>query len=624
MSKRRARDKRHKTANPRPNSARASGRSSDQKLVSSRSRFFLVVWVLALTAAIVGVGIGARAKFRRSGAVPSMAVYVPRAKGTLTFSKDVAPIIYSRCSGCHRPAEAAPFSLLTYEQVRKRARQIDDVIARRFMPPWPPEPGFGDFVDERSLTTEERGIIRQWVSEGAIEGNPSDLPPQPQWPEGWQLGEPDLVVKMPEPFQLAAEGKDVYRNFVFPIPTLSTRFVKAVELRPGNTKVVHHAFIDVDETRQSWRQAEKESPPGFGGMELPDTAVMPAGQFLGWQPGKSVYRVPEGLAWVLKTNTDLVLQMHMHPSGKPELVQPAVGFYFTDRAPTNLPFRLRLLYYDLDIPPGASNYVVEQSYKLPVDVQLLRVNPHAHYLGKDLQGYALLPGGERKWLLRIKDWDFNWQGDYQYAQPVELPKGTTLFMRFTYDNSTNNVRNPNNPPQRVRHGINSTDEMAALGFQALTKNLQERDILGRDYQGYLARVLVDYFQFRLREDPNDSKAHARLASFLFVQGKSAEALEHLRSAIRIDPNNDRAHYDLGYGCLMGNRMNEAWEEFQIVIRLNPEDSQAYGNLGLICLKRGIWSEAKGYLENALRLNPDDQVAQRNLKLVKMAQEAQKR
>jgi len=623
MSKRRSRDKRHKLATSRPGSAGEPCHSGHQRLAASKPCFPIALWVAAAAVIVVAIGVGVRREFRPNQSVASAAVYVPRAKGSLTFSKEVAPIIYNRCSGCHRPSEAAPFSLLTYEQVRKRGRQISDVIARRFMPPWPPEPGYGDFADERRLTPEEQGIIQQWLSEGAIEGNPSDLPPQPQWTEGWQLGEPDLVVKMPEPYQLAPEGKDVYRNFVFPIPTLSTRFVKAVELRPGNTKVVHHAFIDVDETRQSRRQAEKESPPSFGGMELPDTAVMPAGQFLGWQPGKSVYRVPEGLAWVLKTNTDLVLQMHMHPSGTPELVQPAVGFYFTDSAPTNLPFRLRLLYYELDIPPGASNYLVEQSYKLPVDVQLLRVNPHAHYLGKDLQGFAVLPGGERKWLLEIKDWDFNWQGDYQYAPPVELPKGSTLFMRFTYDNSTNNIRNPNNPPQRVRHGINSTDEMAALGFQALTKDLQERDILGKDYQRYLTQVLIDYFQFRLRDDPNDSKAHTRLASFLFVQGKAAEASEHLKAAVRIDPDNDQAHYELGYRHLLDNRMSEAWDEFQTVVRLNPQDSQAYGNLGVICLKRRNWAEAKGYLESALRLNPDDQVAQRNLNLAKAAQEGQK-
>jgi tetratricopeptide (TPR) repeat protein len=192
-------------------------------------------------------------------------------------------------------------------------------------------------------------------------------------------------------------------------------------------------------------------------------------------------------------------------------------------------------------------------------------------------------------------------------------------MRFSYDNSTNNVRNPNQPPQRVRHGINSTDEMAALGFQALTRNARDRDTLSRDYQNHLAQVLVDYFQFRLRLDPNDGKAHTRLASFLAFQGKADQAFDHLRSAIRINPDDDQAHYELGYRLLLGNRIDEAQQEFQTVVRLNPQDSQAFGNLGFIALQSRKWSEARSYLEAALRLNPDDQVARRNLGLVITAQ-----
>jgi Flp pilus assembly protein TadD len=542
-------------------------------------------------------------------------------QGPLTYYQDVAPIIASHCAACHRPEEAAPFPLLTFDQVHKRARQIAEVTARRYMPPWPPEPGYGDFVDERRLTSNELAVIQRWVAEGAAEGSPSGSTALPEERAGWKMGAPDLVVTMPYAYQLAADGKDVYRNFVFPIPVDSRRFVQAVEFRPGNPKVVHHAFIDVDETRQSRHLAEKQSPPGFDGMELPDTAVMPAGQFLGWQPGKSAYKVPEGLAWILNPRTDLVLQMHLHPSGKPETVQSSIGFYFTDQTPTNFPYRLRLLHYELDIPPGDPAYTIEQSYVLPVPVSLLRVNPHAHYLGKDLQGYAELPNGERKWLLWIKDWDFNWQGDYQYGHPIELPKGTRLCMRFSYDNSTNNVRNPHQPPQRVRHGINSTDEMAALGFQALAHNPKDRELLGRDYQKYLAQVLVSYFQFRLRSDPNDATAHVRLASFLYFQGNAGAALDHATEAVRLQPTDDQAHYQLGSLYLVANRLEEASAEFQAVTRLNPQDYQAYGNLGLIALKKQQWVEARRYLETTLQLNPGDAVARRNLKLVETALQA---
>ena len=178
------------------------------------------------------------------------------------------------------------------------------------------------------------------------------------------------------------------------------------------------------------------------------------------------------LSWELRPNTDLVLQLHLHPSGKPEQVQPSVGFYFTGEPPTNTPFRLNLNPLTLDIPAGASDYSVEDNYRLPVDVELLGVLPHAHYLAKRMEGYAVLPDGSRHDLLLIKDWDFNWQGDYRYAHPVHLPKGTTLAMRFAYDNSSKNVRNPNHPPRRVRYGLQTTDEMAELWFQVLPRNLQ--------------------------------------------------------------------------------------------------------------------------------------------------------
>lgn len=627
MSRKRACSKQRKRLglSPSPDEPGGSGNSSKPAAASTertrnlpRAAFAGVVILLGL-ACVTATGIALRNRANRARQLSVAGNYVPRPSGTLTFSKDIASIFFQRCSGCHRPDEAAPFSLLTYEQVNKRARQIAEVTARRYMPPFPPEPGYGEFAEARVLTADELGKIQQWVSEGAPEGNAADLPPTPTWTIGWQLGTPDLEVTMPDAYAMPAEGKDVYRNFVFPIPVSTTRYVRAVEFRPGNARVVHHAFIDIDETRQSRRLAEKQKPPGFDGMELPETAIMPAGQFLGWQPGKAVYNVADGLSWTLKTNTDLVLQMHMSPSGKPELVQPTIGFYFTDQSPTNLPFRLRLVHHELDIPPGEANYVAEQTYVLPVQVNLLRVNPHAHYLGRDLQGYALLPNGEKKWLLWIKDWDFNWQGDYAYAHPVFLPKGTRLVMRYTYDNSTNNVRNPNNPPKRVLHGINSSDEMAALGYQTLTDTPQDRKTLSDDYQRYLARNLVSYFQFLLNLDNNNVTAHIRLAWFLLYQGKTEEASKHITAAVAIKPDDDQAHYALGYLLLGRDQLKDAEREFQTVIRLNPEDSQAYGNLGLIAFRERRLQDAQHYLETSLRLNPDDQIARRNLNLVLAAQ-----
>jgi hypothetical protein len=531
-----------------------------------------------------------------------------------TFSTDIAPIIFQKCAYCHRPGQAAPFSLLNYNDVRKRAEQIAEVTARRYMPPWLPEPGYGNFADSRRLTDSELQLVQQWIASGCAEGDPAATPQPPHYSDSWELGRPDLIVSFPE-YVLSATGKDVYRNLVAPLNLASNCYVRGVELLPGNSKVVHHAFVNVDETRFSRNLAAKTDPPGFDGMDLPESVTMPEGQLLGWQPGKRPSFNEPGLSWVLKTNMDLVLQMHFHPSGKPEIVAPKVGLYFTDQPPTTAGFRIRLVRFDFEIPPGSTNYLVEQSYTLPVDVQLLRILPHCHYLGKDLRAFAELPNGEKRWLIWIRDWDFNWQGDYKYASPVTLPKGSRLVMQFTYDNSTNNVRNPNSPPVTVRHGLQTTDEMAAVALQAVTRTLEERQTLAADYSRYFLQVSVDSYEFRLRINPKDSEAHLKLGRYLAYKGQTDEALAHLRTAAQLQPADDRAYYELGFIHLRQGRLRDAYLEFVQVVRLNPNDFQAYGSLGYICMLAGLKKEARHYLEAALRLNPDDPVSRGNLERV---------
>src|SRR5438132_3563234 len=243
---------------------------------------------LALVFSIIGVGLvlGAYLKIK---APSSPKHYVLPRSGTVTFCKDIAPIIFTQCASCHRAGQAGPFELLTYSQVKKHAQDIASVTQSRYMPPWPPEPGFGAFVGERYLTIDQIGLIRQWVGEGSAEGAPADLPAMPKWTEGWQLGEPDLVVQMAQPYTLPASGKDVYRNFVIPIPTTARRYVQAMELRPGN-KSAHHAFMLYDRTRQSRRIDQQDAEPGFPGMSPPVSANTPTGQFVSWQPGKRVLR----------------------------------------------------------------------------------------------------------------------------------------------------------------------------------------------------------------------------------------------------------------------------------------------------------------------------------------------
>jgi len=538
------------------------------------------------------------------------------AKDVVTFNRDVAPILFQNCSTCHRPGLSAPFSLLNYSDARKHSTEIVDVTQRRYMPPWLPDADCGHFVGERVLSSESILTFRKWVEGGMEEGRPEDLPALPKWAEGWQLGPPDLVVTMPQPYVLAPEGKDVYRNFVIPIPLQKRHFIRGVEFHPGNQRVVHHGFIQFDSTRKSRGMAEGETPPSFPGMDLPETAVMPGGQMLGWQPGKVPYFSPDGLSWVLNPGSDLVLQLHLHPSGKPEPVQASVGFYFTDRPPTNSAFRMELVRFDLDIPPNPTNYVVEHAYSLPIDVQLIGISPHTHYLGRDLSGYAILPTGERKCLIHVPDWDFNWQGDYRFVDPVFLPKGTSLHMRYQFDNSTGNPRNPFHPPQQVKYGLQTTDEMAELWFQLLPIRPADGPILGRDYTQFRRLFMVEYYEGRLRTNARDGLAHLKLASAYQFLGRAEEAFDHFSTAARLLPDDARAHYELGYQYLMRNRFAEATPELEIAVRLDPKDHQAFGCLGISQMGERKLDQAEMNLEKALQLNPDDTLARQYLNQLK--------
>jgi len=526
-----------------------------------------------------------------------------------TFTRDIAPIIFQNCSTCHRPGQSAPFNLLNYQDVKKHMKEIAEVTARRYMPPWLPEPGYGDFAGARLLSAQQIGAIQQWVAEGGVEGNPGELPALPKWNEGWQLGDPDLVVTMPQRYSLPAEGKDVYRNFVVPVPLAARRYVKAVEFRPGNPKIVHHAFIRLDRTRESRQRDARDPEPGFSGIHAPPTAQPPPGHFLSWQPGKRVSREPDGLPWLLETNTDLVLQLHLKPTGKPEEIQSSVGFYFTNHPPTNTPIKIWLVSYDIDIPAGEADYVLKDSYTLPVDVQVLAVLPHTHYLGKECQGYATLPDGTRQWLLRIRQWDFNWQGDYRYDKPVFLPKGTSVTMEYTYDNSTNNVRNPNQPPQRVRYGPRSSDEMGELWFQVIARNSNDLARISRDCNDRLIRDEIAYNEFLLRVDPRDAAAHTELGRLKLIRGQSSDATGHFQTALEIKPSADQPHYYLGLLFRQQRKLAEARVEFETALRLNPDNFKAHGNLGVICAEQGEAALAETHFRSALRINPDDSLAQ---------------
>jgi mono/diheme cytochrome c family protein len=375
-----------------------------------------------------------------------------------TFTRDIAPIVWQNCVACHHAGEVAPFTLTSYEDVKKRAKQVAKITHSRTMPPWKAEPGFGDFQDERRLTDAQIALIQTWAANGAPEGNPADLPPLPKFTEGWAMGQPDIIVKMPEPFTLHAERPDVFRCFVVPLEIPAGKYVKAVDYRPTNRKVTHHALLFLDTMGRARKLDEADPGPGYaasGGV-----GFLPSGGMGGWAPGAPPHRFPDGAAKAIKKGTDLIIQTHFHPSGKIEVADASVGIYLTDEAPTRtvttLPLGVRST---INIAPGVKDYTWKDNITIPVAFEVPGITPHAHYICQKMDVWATLPTGEIKPLIRINDWDFDWQGQYRYKKPMQFPAGTRIDMVYTYNNTSDNPRNPNNPPKRVHYGEQTTDEM---------------------------------------------------------------------------------------------------------------------------------------------------------------------
>jgi hypothetical protein len=384
-----------------------------------------------------------------------------------TFSKDVAPLLWKNCASCHRPGEVGPFPLLTYKDAAKRADFLAEITASKRMPPWKAEPGYGSFHDARTLTSAEIDTLAAWAKAGAPEGDPQDLPPAPKFPDGWQLGEPDLVLTMPEPFTVRAGGRDVQQCFVIPVPIDADKTVSAVEFRPGNRKVVHHAILYLDGTGAARKKDEAEKGPGYSSFGGP--GILPTGGLGAWVPGQTPRHLPDGVGRLLRKGADLVLQIHYHPSGKEEVDRSSVGVYFAKKPVSKYVAAIGLRNRDIDIPAGEKNFRREaRSEPLPVDAYAIAIGPHMHNLGREMKVYARTPAGTEIPLIWIKDWDFNWQGSYHFSAPVKLPKGSVLKMEARYDNSADNPRNPSDPPKRVRWGEQTTDEMCLCGVQVIT------------------------------------------------------------------------------------------------------------------------------------------------------------
>ena len=492
----------------------------------------------------------------------------------VVFSKDVAPILFTQCTPCHRQGEGSPFPLLTFEDARKHATQIAEVTRRRLMPPWPPEAGHGEFAGTRRLSDAQIRTIGRWVEAGASEGSPADLPPQPKFPVGWQLGTPDLVVTMRQPYPLAAGPGDVFRNFVLPVELKESKYIRAFELQPGERRLVHHANLLVDRAQSLRVRDGKDGAPGFSGMDVTTESVDafdPDSHFLFWKPGSPAQQEPDGMAWRLDPGSDLIVNLHLQPSGKPEMVEARLGLYFTNLPPTRHPMLLQLEHDGkLDIPAGDARFVVTDSLKLPVAVDLLAIYPHAHYLGRKVEAWAVLPNGSKSSLLLINDWDMKWQSTYNYAKPLPLPAGTIVSMRITFDNSAANVRNPNQPPRRVVGGNRSVDEMGHVWLQVLPKANGAGDPRLALQQATMRRGIEKY--------PADFEAHFNLGAALQAAGKDGEAIPYLTKAVKIRPTSAAAHNSLATSLMLTDKLDAAIVELQAAIKSDGNYHNARYNL----------------------------------------------
>jgi tetratricopeptide (TPR) repeat protein/mono/diheme cytochrome c family protein len=513
-----------------------------------------------------------------------------------TFTRDIAPLLYTRCVPCHQANGDAPFSLVTYDDVRRHARQIADVTANRYMPPWQPAVDSPPFVAERRLRDDEIALIRSWVDAGSPEGPTADLPAPPQLAGGWLSGEPDLVLTLPA-YTLRADGADVFRNFVIDVPGEGTRYVRGLQFRP-RSRGLHHANIRIDPTPASRALDEADPAPGYEGLIL-HSADFPDGHFLGWTPGQAPPPLTN-LAWRLNGATSIVVQLHMRPTGRTERIAPLIGLYFTNEPPAQTPAIVRLGRQNLDIPPGASDYRETDAFVLPVDAQVVAVQPHAHYRARDVSAWATLPDGSRVVLIHIEDWDFNWQDQYRLAQPFWLPGGTTLEMSYSFDNSAGNPRNPSQPPERVTWGWRSSDEMGDVWIQVLTRSEADREEFTRKAQRKMTAEDAVGSEVLIAREPNHVNLRNDAALIYQELGLPEQALVHFSAVTRLEPRSPAARYNEGIVLEALGRRDEAAARYAEAVRLDPSYAHAHNSLGDLLYSARRLDEAVTEYRAALR------------------------
>lgn len=371
----------------------------------------------------------------------------PAAAGAaVTFTRDVAPILYANCTECHRPSMSAPMSLMTYDEVRPWARAIKQRVVAREMPPWSSDAPHGAFKNDPRLAQKDIDTIAAWVDAGAPKGSDKDLPAAPVYTDGWSIGTPDAVFTMTEPYQVPADGTIPYQYIRVPTNLTEDRWIQAIEFRPGDRRVVHHIIASAQPAGLNPRDERNPGRTGLGGIT----------------PNKPGVVYEPGVARLLKANSEIILQMHYTTIGEATSDRTSVAVKFAKAPPTRMFSGGNVLNARFEIPPHAANHVVTASRTFAEDATLVAMMPHMHVRGKSMTYELTYPDGRKELLLNVPNYDFNWQHTYELAQPKLIPKGSTLQVTATYDNSANNIYNPD-PAATVRWGDQTWEEMM-IGF----------------------------------------------------------------------------------------------------------------------------------------------------------------
>jgi hypothetical protein len=402
-----------------------------------------------------------------AGIVLSLCMAFAAQAQTPTWSADVASIIYNKCSNCHHAGAIGPFPLMSYQDAFVQAAGIEGSVYDDKMPPWPPDPSYRRYAHERLLTADEKTKILDWVSNGAPEGDPNTAPAPPVYTDAWAIPTPDLTLKMPDYFSEAGSGEDMYKCFAIPTNITQDKFIKSIELIPGNRSIVHHVLVFQDASGDCLQLDANSPGPGYtnyGGAGSNNAKLVFA-----WVPGSEPYTLPNGFGIKLKANSALVFQIH-YPAGTAGMLDSTrVNIKFADGTGTrevqiSPPLNTASMVNGPLIIPANQVKTFYQEYTVPTKLTVFSVAPHMHLIGRSSKIYGVPPQGDTVKYINIPDWDFAWQGAYQfqYAQPVDA--GTVLHSEVTYDNTVNNPYNPNNPPQNVTQGEGTEDEMILTYF----------------------------------------------------------------------------------------------------------------------------------------------------------------